>query len=98
MEARETIQALLNKSSEQCLDEGLLQECSFKLSDVELALPVYVRDFTDMQGCKNHAYNLGIIRGRQPVMNPNWTSMCVGYVSRASSIVGDGTDIVLPRG
>ena len=68
-------------------------------SKAKMAMPIFIRDFTDMQASKNHAYNLGVIRrGADNALLPNWTHLPIGYHSRASSIVIDGTPFHRPRG
>ena len=64
-----------------------------------MAMPVFIRDYTDFYSSKNHAYNIGVMfRGPDNALQPNWLHLPVGYHGRASSIVIDGTPITRPKG
>jgi fumarylacetoacetase len=64
-----------------------------------MAMPVFIRDYTDFYSSKNHAYNIGVMfRGEANALQPNWLHLPVGYHGRASSIVLDGTPITRPKG
>jgi len=65
----------------------------------KMAMPVFIRDYTDFYSSKNHAYNIGVMfRGPDNALQPNWLHLPVGYHGRASSIVIDGTPITRPKG
>ncbi len=68
-------------------------------ADVQLLLPIYVRDYTDFYSSEEHATNIGtMFRGKDNALMPNWKHLPVGYHGRASSIVVSGTDIHRPKG
>lgn len=67
--------------------------------EVEMCMPVYIRDYTDFYSSEEHATNVGIMfRGRENALMPNWKHLPVGYHGRASSIVVSGVDIHRPKG
>jgi fumarylacetoacetase len=69
------------------------------VANESMAMPVFIRDYTDFYSSKNHAYNVGVMmRGVDNALQPNWTHLPVGYHGRASSIVLDGTDLIRPKG
>jgi fumarylacetoacetase len=71
----------------------------FEASSVEMAMPVFIRDYTDFYSSESHAFNVGsIIRDPANALNANWKHLPVGYHGRASSIVLDGTAIRRPKG
>ncbi len=71
----------------------------FKLSEVEMMMPVHVGDYTDFYSSKEHATNVGtMFRDPDNALLPNWKHIPVGYHGRASSIVVSGTNIYRPKG
>jgi fumarylacetoacetase len=34
---------------------------AFPIDDVKMAMPVFIRDYTDFYSSKNHAYNIGVM-------------------------------------
>lgn len=61
-------------------------------------LPFTVADYVDFYSSEHHARNVGeILRGTRD-LNPNWTSLPVGYHGRAGTVVVSGTDVRRPRG
>ena len=98
LEARETIQALFTGSRDN-LGEDLIAQACLPVADCEMTLPCFIRDYTDFYSSKNHAYNIGVMfRGKDNALQPNWLHVPVGYHGRASSIVGDETEIRRPKG
>ena len=98
VEARETIQLIFVEGSTG-LPESLKAKVLFDEADVEMLMPVFIRDYTDFYSSKNHAYNVGVMfRGPENALQPNWLHLPVGYHGRASSIVVSGTPIRRPRG
>jgi len=92
IEARETIQKIMKGAK----PDGVTV---LDAKDVKMALPVFIRDYTDFYSSKNHAYNIGVMfRGEANALQPNWLHLPVGYHGRASSIVVDGTPITRPKG
>ncbi len=68
-------------------------------SEVEMCLPVYIRDYTDFYSSEEHATNVGIMfRGKENALMPNWKHLPVGYHGRASSIVVSGVNLHRPKG
>ena len=64
-----------------------------------MAMPVFVRDFTDFSSSKVHARNMGaMFRGSDNDLYPNYVHLPIAYHSRASSIVLDGTPVTRPQG
>ncbi|MDX1907442.1 MAG: fumarylacetoacetase [Bacteroidia bacterium] len=69
------------------------------MQDVEMRMPVKVRDYTDFYASEQHATNVGtMFRGADNALPPNWKHMPIGYHGRASSIVISGTPIRRPHG
>ena len=98
VEARETIQLIFVEGSTG-LPEPLKAKVLFDEADVEMLMPVFIRDYTDFYSSKNHAYNVGVMfRGPENALQPNWLHLPVGYHGRASSIVVSGTPIRRPKG
>lgn len=70
-----------------------------EMGEVEMMMPVYVRDYTDFYSSEEHATNVGtMFRGKENALMPNWKHLPVGYHGRASSIVVSGTDLKRPHG
>ena len=62
-------------------------------------LPATIGDYTDFYSSREHATNIGImLRGKDNALQPNWTTLPVGYHGRASSVFPPGTSIVRPSG
>ena len=98
IEARETIQKIFT-SDKAALGDDLINKCVLPFADQKMAMPVFIRDYTDFYSSKNHASNIGIMfRGVDNALQPNWLHLPVGYHGRASSIVIDGTPITRPKG
>lgn len=69
------------------------------MDEVEMMMPVFVRDYTDFYSSEEHATNVGtMFRGKENALMPNWKHLPVGYHGRASSIVVSGTDLKRPHG
>lgn len=67
--------------------------------EVEMVMPVFVRDYTDFYASEYHATNVGtMFRGKENALMPNWKHLPVGYHGRASSIIVSGQDIHRPKG
>lgn len=94
IEARETIQKLF-QGEQANLGDGVV----VPVDGAKMAMPVFIRDYTDFYSSKNHAFNVGcMFRGPDNALQPNWTHLPVGYHGRASSIVVDETPIIRPKG
>lgn len=71
----------------------------FKMSEVEMQLPVSVGDYTDFYSSKEHATNVGsMFRDPENALMPNWLHIPIGYHGRSSSIITSGTPIRRPKG
>lgn len=70
-----------------------------EMGEVEMVMPVYVRDYTDFYSSEEHATNVGtMFRGKENALMPNWKHLPVGYHGRASSIVVSDTPLKRPHG
>ncbi|GEQ86627.1 fumarylacetoacetase [Patiriisocius marinistellae] len=71
----------------------------FKLSEIEMQLPVDVGDYTDFYASKEHATNVGsLFRDPENALLPNWLRIPIGYHGRSSSIIPSGTPVRRPVG
>lgn len=69
------------------------------IADVQVLLPVDIRDYTDFYSSIEHATNVGkMFRDPENALLPNWRHIPVGYHGRASSILVSGKDIHRPTG
>jgi fumarylacetoacetase len=69
------------------------------VADVEVLLPVRVRDYVDFYSSIEHATNLGrMFRPHQEPLLPNWRWLPVGYHGRGGTIVPSGAPVHRPRG
>jgi len=58
IEARQTIQALF---AEGAKDDAVMNAACKLSKGVKMAMPVFIRDYTDFYSSKNHAYNIGVM-------------------------------------
>jgi fumarylacetoacetase len=71
----------------------------FKISDIEMLLPVQIGDYTDFYSSKEHATNVGkMFRDPENALLPNWLHIPVGYHGRSSTIVPSGIPVHRPMG
>ncbi len=71
----------------------------FKMSEVEMQLPVLIGDYTDFYSSKEHATNVGkMFRDPENALLPNWLHIPVGYHGRSSTIVPSGIPVHRPMG
>jgi len=71
----------------------------FKISDIEMLLPVQIGDYTDFYSSKEHATNVGkMFRDPANALLPNWLHIPVGYHGRSSTIVPSGIPVHRPMG
>ncbi len=69
------------------------------ISEVEVLLPVDIRDYTDFYSSIEHATNVGkMFRDPENALLPNWRHIPVGYHGRASSVIVSGKNIHRPIG
>ena len=71
----------------------------FKMSEVEMQLPVLIGDYTDFYSSKEHATNVGsMFRDPANALLPNWLHIPVGYHGRSSTIIPSGIPVHRPMG
>lgn len=71
----------------------------FKISEVEMQMPVQVGDYTDFYSSREHATNVGkIFRNPENALLPNWLHIPVGYHGRSSSLITSGIPVRRPWG
>ena len=71
----------------------------FKISEVEMQLPVLIGDYTDFYSSKEHATNVGsMFRDPANALLPNWLHIPVGYHGRSSTIIPSGIPVHRPMG
>ncbi len=82
------------KNNEQHVAQVLID-----IDEVEMLMPVEIRDYTDFYSSEQHAYNVGcLFRDPNNALLPNWKHIPVGYHGRASSIIPSGQAIHRPKG
>ncbi|MFT5860498.1 MAG: fumarylacetoacetase, partial [Flavobacteriaceae bacterium] len=82
------------KSKQHHVDQVLVS-----MDQVNMLMPIDVRDYTDFYSSEQHAFNVGcLFRDPDNALLPNWKHIPVGYHGRASSIIVSGHDIYRPKG
>jgi fumarylacetoacetase len=99
VQARRTLRAALSHALAAGSEQSpFLDLCLVPQADVELSLPLPVRDYTDFYTGIHHATTVGkLMRPDNPLL-PNYKWVPVGYHGRASSVVVSGTAFHRPRG
>ena len=98
-ETRQVLQLIFGIENKAKYESKILEHAAFAANEVELHMPVFIRDYTDFYSSKNHAMNMGIMfRGKDNALMPNWVHIPIGYHGRASSVVITGTEIIRPKG
>ena len=88
-----------NGSDDLQLKQHHVDQVLISMNQVEMLMPVYVRDYTDFYSSEQHAFNVGcLFRDPDNALLPNWKHIPVGYHGRASSIIVSGQDIHRPKG
>ena len=108
---RERLISLLVTIDGECDKEGIvvdnrlrsnvaLQKAAIRpAKEAQMHLPAEIGDYTDFYSSKEHATNVGIMfRSKENALQPNWTSLPVGYHGRASTVCISGTPVVRPCG
>lgn len=97
---RERVSQLLNSSNAELRDNKEAREKAVHYQqDVQMLMPVNVRDYTDFYSSIDHATNVGtMFRDPNNALFPNWKHLPVGYHGRASSITISGTPFHRPKG
>ncbi|MEM6348352.1 MAG: fumarylacetoacetase, partial [Bacteroidota bacterium] len=84
---RQRLSDLFNaeKSPELAHHPEFQEAVLYPRDQVEMLIPVYVRDYTDFYSSVEHATNVGtMFRGAENALMPNWKHLPVGYHGRAS--------------
>jgi len=97
---RDRISDLLRHDNQELRDRAHhVSQVLIPIDQVEMLMPVYVRDYTDFYSSRDHATNVGIMfRDPANALLPNWLHLPVGYHGRASSIVVSGVPVHRPKG
>jgi len=97
---RSRIAELLSSDNSELQENSEAREqCLFNMDQVQMHLPVRIRDYTDFYSSIEHATNVGtMFRDPSNALLPNWKHLPVGYHGRASSIIVSGTNIHRPKG
>ncbi len=97
---RVRLQELLSESNDELRkDQETLSRALIRQNEVEMLLPVAVKNYTDFYSSEEHARNVGsMFRDPKNALLPNWKHLPVGYHGRASSIVVSGTNLHRPKG
>ncbi|HTB32231.1 MAG TPA: fumarylacetoacetase, partial [Bacteroidia bacterium] len=97
---RNEIKLLLNESYPELKENRqAISACLFKMTDVEMLLPVKIGDYTDFYSSKEHATNVGsMFRDPKNALLPNWLHLPVAYHGRSSSILVSGQNFHRPKG
>jgi fumarylacetoacetase len=97
---RERVSELLNKENNELQSNKEAKEkVLHSMRNVQMLMPVFVRDYTDFYSSIDHATNVGtMFRDPNNALLPNWKHLPVGYHGRASSITISGTNFHRPKG
>lgn len=97
---RNRISELLNAENAELRDtQHHVDQVLIDMSEVEMLMPVEVRDYTDFYSSREHATNVGtMFRDPNNALLPNWLHLPVAYHGRASSIIPSGQAIHRPKG
>lgn len=99
-EVRQRISELLRHDNDELKSNMVAREMALvHRNEVEMQMPVKIRNYTDFYSSEEHATNVGsMFRDPKNALLPNWKHLPVGYHGRASSIVISGTPIHRPKG
>ena len=96
---RDRLSEILDESETKWNSREMAEHIFYKMDEVELLIPINIRDYTDFYSSIEHATNVGkMFRDPENALLPNWKHLPVGYHGRASSIVVSGTEIKRPKG
>lgn len=97
---RNRISDIFNEANSKLKDNDKHREIViFKISEVEMQLPVLIGDYTDFYSSKEHATNVGkMFRDPENALLPNWLHIPVGYHGRSSTIIPSGIPVHRPMG
>lgn len=98
-EVRNKIAELFEINSPLKNDNNKHSDFLYKITEVEMQMPVKVGDYTDFYSSMDHATNVGkMFRDPENALLPNWKHLPVGYHGRASSICVSGHSFHRPKG
>lgn len=99
-EVRARVAELLRIDNDELQRDKAVSEIALvPMSEVQMMLPVEIKNYTDFYSSEEHATNVGsMFRDPKNALLPNWKHLPVGYHGRASSIVVSGTPVVRPKG
>jgi len=96
---RNRLSSLISSDNPELQEQAEAEGVLIPQAEVEMHLPVFIRDYTDFYSSIEHATNIGtMFRGKENALMPNWKHLPVGYHGRASSIIVSGTPIHRPKG
>jgi len=97
---RDRVSEILSEDNSVLRDnEKRRKKALVPMDEVEMLLPVNIKDYTDFYSSIEHATNVGsIFRDPKNALLPNWRHIPVGYHGRSGSIVVSGTPVMRPRG
>jgi len=75
-----------------------MERCLLERRSLRLACPIAPGDFVDFFSSYHHAIRTARLRNPNAELNPNWTSLPVGYHSRTGTIIGTDEEIIRPKG
>jgi fumarylacetoacetase len=99
-DVRERVSELLRTENDELQRDLTGREIALvPMEEVQMLMPIRVRNYTDFYSSEQHATNVGtMFRDPKNALLPNWKYLPVGYHGRASSIVISGTEIRRPKG
>lgn len=98
-DVRGEISDIFNAENDLEKNNTELKEALMNINEVEMLLPMEIRDYTDFYSSEQHAFNVGcLFRDPDNALMPNWKHIPVGYHGRASSIIPSGLDFHRPKG
>ena len=98
-QVRMYVSQLLNVENQTLQQRTDKEDFLVPQSEIEMKLPVYIRDYTDFYSSEQHAFNVGsMFRDPDNALLPNWKHIPVGYHGRASSIIPSEVPIHRPNG
>jgi len=98
-ELRNRISDLFEESNTELKDSADKNSILIDQEELDMMLPIQVRDYTDFYSSREHANNVGtMFRDPDNALLPNWLHLPVGYHGRASSIIASGVPVKRPKG
>ena len=95
---RRAVAGLLDDAGDDLRTSSARDRMVRPASEVRMAMPFEIGDYTDFYASEHHATNVGsMFRPDNPLM-PNWKHLPVGYHGRASSVIESGRPVRRPHG